>query len=163
MKQSFIKHALLVVGTFCALTGAQAGEIVKALKVELLVFSGRPNPTFVVTDPVQIKEILALAKNLPKKKGVSASDTDQPEPKLGYQGFIVTNNSDVSSDIKSFAVHGSNVHLALVTGAKEAGKSAVVQAAAVDADSALENKLLAQGQKTGAVDDKLLEFIENSK
>ncbi|WP_116994308.1 MULTISPECIES: hypothetical protein [unclassified Duganella] len=163
MKQSFIKHALLVVGSFCVLAGAQAGEIVKSLKVELLVFSGRPNPTFVVTDPVQIKEILALVKNLPRKKGVSAAEEAEPEPKLGYQGFIVTNNSDISSDVKSFVVHGSDVHLALVAGSKVAGKSSIVQTASVDSDASLENKLLAHVKNNGLVDENVLEFIENSK
>lgn len=163
MKQSFIKHALLVAGSFCVLAGAQAGEIVKSLKVELLVFSGRPNPTFVVTDPVQIKEILALAKNLPQKKGAGSSETVQPEPKLGYQGFIVTNNSDISSDIKSFEVHGSDVHLALAGGSKQAGKSSVVHAEGIDSDATLENKLLSHVKNNGLVDEKVLEFIENSK
>ncbi|USX17855.1 hypothetical protein NHH82_18435 [Oxalobacteraceae bacterium OTU3REALA1] len=163
MKQSFIKHALLVAGTFFVLAGAQAGEIVKSLKVELLVFSGRPNPTFVVTDPAQIREILALAKDLPQKKSAALGEESQPEPKLGYQGFVVTNNSDISSDIKSFMVHGSDVRLALVTGSKQAGKSSVVRAEGIDSDAKLENKLLAHVKNNGVVDEKVLEFIENSK
>ena len=163
MKQSIIKHALLVAGSFCVLAGAQAGEIVKSLKVELLVFSGRPNPTFVVTDQAQIKEILALAKNLPQKKSAALGEENQPQPKLGYQGFVVTNNSDISSDIKSFVVHGSDVHLALVTGSKQAGKSTIAHAEGIDSDAKLESKLLAHVKDNGVVDEKVMEFIENSK
>lgn len=162
MKQSFIKFVLVVAGAFCALT-AQAGEIVKALKVELLVFSGRPNPTFVVTDQAQIKEILGLAKNLPRKQDAKAGEENLPAPKLGYQGFIVTNNSDISSEIKSFVVHGQSVNLALVKGSKAAGKTTIEQAVGIDASAVLENKLLSQAQSNGVVDEKLLEFIESSK
>ena len=165
MKHYFLKFALLVAGTFSVVLGAQAEETMKALKVEMLVFSGRPNPTFLITDKQQIKDILGLAKSLPKNKAVKDGESGLPESKLGYQGFVVTNQSAIAPEIKSFVVHGSAVQLALMpTGsAKGAAKAGVEQAALIDSGTSLENKLLSHVKSEGIVDDKLLEFIDSSK
>lgn len=165
MKHYFLKCAFLIAGTFSVAIGAHAEQAMKALKVEMLVFSGRPNPTFLITDKQQIKEILALAKSLPKNKAVKAGESGLPEPKLGYQGFVVTNQSSVAPEIKSFVVSGSAVQLAtLPTGsAKGASTAEVEQAALIDSGTTLENKLLSHVKNEGIVDDKLLEFIDNSR
>ena len=57
-----------------------------ALQVEVMIFSGRPNPVFTVTDPAEIREIMTLAANLPRPPALSASArlTTQP-PILGYR------------------------------------------------------------------------------
>lgn len=171
MKYYFLKFVLLIAGAFSVVTGAQAEqtretkETMKALKVELLVFSGRPNPTFLITDKQQIKDIMGLAKSLPKNKALKDGESGLPEPKLGYQGFVVTNQSAIAPEIKSFVVNGSAVQLALMpTGsAKGASKAGVEQSAAIDSSTSLESKLLSHVKNEGIVDDKLLEFIDQSK
>jgi hypothetical protein len=161
MKQFLIKFALIAASACAALTAAQA-QPVKSLKVELLIFSGRPNPTYVITDQNEINEILGTAKSLPQNDQLKAGDSGLPEPKLGYQGFKVTNLSDDSTEIKSFQVHGSAVQLAVVSGT--AGKKAMAQQSPrVDRGNALESKLLSHGKEKGVIDDKLIELIEANK
>jgi hypothetical protein len=174
MKHYFIKFALLIASTCAFGAGAQAQEKVKAetgkmpmvLKVELLVYSGRPNPTFLITDQKEIREIMGLANSLPHKQDLKQGESAMPHPKLGYQGFIVTNATAISPEIKSFAVNGSAVQLSLApaaTSAMAGGQGALTHAAKVDAGNSLESKLLSQVTSQGIVDEKTLEFIENSK
>lgn len=165
MKHYFVKCAFLIAGTFSAVMGAQAGETMKALKVEMMVYSGRPNPTFLITDKQQIKEILALAKSLPKNKAVKDGESALPEPKLGYQGFVVTNRSAIAPEVRGFVVNGSAVQLELMPAgsAKGASKVGAEQAALVDTAAALESKLMQHVKAERIVDDELLESIDAAK
>jgi hypothetical protein len=157
MKQFIVQFALFAAAS-CSVVSAAQAQSVKSLKVELLIFSGRPNPTFVITDPRDIHDILDTAKNLPQNEAEKAA----PEPRLGYQGFMVTNQSDDSTEVKSVQVHGSAVHLALKAGAGEKAKS-TQHSARLDRGNFLESKLLSHGRDTGVIDDKLLEAIESSR
>ncbi len=163
MNKSILKSGLVSIVLACSAFCAQAGEAVKALKVELLVYSGRPNPTFVVSDPKEIKEILNLANAIPRKKSFTAESNLQIEGKLGYQGFLVTNNSDVNSELKTFFVRGNNVQMELISGSKALGKTSVEQATALDSNTRLESKLLNSAKASGVADDKLLKIIESGK
>ncbi len=161
MKQLLIKLAMIAAAACAAMTTAQAQPI-KSLKVELLIFSGRPNPTFVITDQNEINDILGTAKSLPQNDQLKAGSSALPEPKLGYQGFKVTNLSDDSTEITSFQVHGAQVQLAVVSGTP--GKRAMtLQSPRLDRGNALESKLLSQGKEKGVIDDKLIELIDASK
>lgn len=161
MKQFLIKFALIAAAACSAITAAQAQPI-KSLKVELLIFSGRPNPSFVITDQNEINNILGTAKNLPQNDQLKAGKSALPESKLGYQGFKVTNLSDDSTEVESFRVHGSAVQLAVVSSAADK-KAVVQQSARLDHGNSLESKLLSHGKETGVIDEKLLELIEASK
>jgi hypothetical protein len=178
MKQYFIQFALLMAGAWALGANAQAQETMKAeamkaeamkmptvLKVEVLVYSGRPNPVFVVSDPKEVKEILSLAKSLPANKSLKAGESGMPESKLGYQGMIVTNTTLLNPEIRSFVVNGAAVQLAVATptATKTGAQAPVATAARLDPQTSLESKLLAVGKESGIVDEKLLEFIENSK
>jgi len=138
----------------------------ETLKVELMVFSGRPNPTFTISDENEIQEILNLAKSLPEKK-LKAGESVMPQAKLGYQGFTVTNNTKSSPEIKSFVVNGSAVQLALnaasTTGTLAARGTGVEQSARADAYNALESKLLSHAKETGIANEEMVEAIQNSK
>src|SRR5271157_1228182 len=58
------------------------------MKIELDVFSGRPNPTWILNDE-EAKEFLA------KFKALTASDSDKPlYDGLGYRGFKATGFQD---------------------------------------------------------------------
>jgi hypothetical protein len=160
MKQFLIQFALFAAAT-CSVVSAAQAQSVKSLKVELLIFSGRPNPTFVITDPRDIHDILDTAKNLPQNEQIKDAEKAAPQPRLGYQGFMVTNESDDSTEVKSVQVRGSAVHLAL-RGADAKGKS-TQHSARVDRGNFLESKLLSHGRDTGVIDDKLLDAIESSR
>jgi hypothetical protein len=160
MKKYFIKTALLIAGTLAFVMGSQAEDAMDTLKVELLVFSGRPNPTFVISDQNDIREILGLAINLPRNENIKDGGSALPESKLGYQGFIVTNKTAISPEVRSFVVHGSAVQVALAPASSNAEAE---QVARIDSSASLESKLLSHMKKQRIVDDKLLEFIDNSK
>jgi hypothetical protein len=169
MKQLIMKCALLIASAVGCMTGAQAqvkADTVKmpmVLKVELLMYSGRPNPTFLITDQKEIKDILGLANSLPQNQSLKQGESAMPHPKLGYQGFVVTNGTAFNPEIKSFAVNGSAVQLSLASASLAGGQDAKSQAAKVDQSSELESKLLAAAKNQGIVDEKALEMIENSK
>ena len=135
----------------------------EALKVELMVFSGRPNPTFTITDESEIQEILNLVKNLPHKK-LKEGETGLPPAKLGYQGFIVTNNTKTSPEIKSFVVNGSAVRLdSPSTAGTLAARGAAEFSARADSSASLEGKLLSHAKETGIASEEMLEAIQESK
>lgn len=155
---------LALAGTFATMAQAEAPKK-DTLKVELLVFSGRPNPTFAISDEKEIQEILNLAKSLPQKQ-LKSGESAMPQPKLGYQGFIVTNNTATSPEIKSFIVNGSAVQLALNSASADgtSARGAVVQQSArSDSYNALESKLLSHAKETGIADDEMINAIENGQ
>lgn len=156
---------LALAGTFSMMAQAETPKK-EALKVELLVFSGRPNPTFAISDEKEIQEILSLAQNLPEKK-LKAGDSGLPPAKLGYQGFIVTNNTGTSPEIKSFVVHGPVVQLTLgsvaADGTQATRGAGVQRSARADDANALEGKLLLHAKETGIANEEMVEAIENSK
>lgn len=115
-----------------------------------------------IADQNEINDILGTAKSLPQNDQLKAGGKALPEPKPGYQGFKVTNLSDDSTEIKSFQVHGSEVHPAIASGT--AGKQAMAQQSPrLDRANALESKRLSQGREKGVIDDKLIELIDASK
>jgi hypothetical protein len=154
---------LALAGAFSMMAQAETTKK-ETLKVELLVFSGRPNPTFAISDEKEIQEILSLAKNLPQRQ-LKSGESALPTPKLGYQGFIVTNNTTTSPEIKSFVVNGSSVELALNSaGAKTAARGVVVeQSARADTYNALQSKLLSHAKETGIANDEMVQAIENAQ
>lgn len=79
-------------------------------RVELDIFSGGQNPTWVLT-PEESKELLQLLDSLPEK------DNNKNEGGLGYRGFIVTITSD-NADTKSHSVHIFNGTVSMDSGAK---------------------------------------------
>lgn len=161
MKRYLTAVAFALVGTFTMPAQAQTPELKKeTLKVELMVFSGRPNPTFTITDESEIQEILNLVKNLPQKK-LKEGETGLPPAKLGYQGFTVTNNTKTSPEIKSFVVNGSAVLLDSPSAAGTlAARGAVARA---DSSGSLESKLLSHAKETGIASEEMLEAIQESK
>ena len=165
MKRYLTGIAIVLAGAFTMPAQAQTPSK-ETLKVELMVFSGRPNPTFTISDENEIQEILNLAKSLPEKK-LKAGESAMPQAKLGYQGFTVTNNSKSSPEIKSFMVNGSAVQLALnaasSTGTLAARAKGVEQSARADAYNALESKLLSHAKETGIANEEMVEAIQNSK
>lgn len=157
--------ALAFAGTFTMM--AQAEPIKKeTLEVQLLIYSGEPNPTFRISDEKEIKEILSMAENLPHKQ-LKAGETGLPEPKLGYQGFMVKNNTSTSPEIKSFVVHGQAVRLAIASdstdGTVESHGNKVGHSARADAHNSLQGKLLAHAKDVGIANDQMIEAIENDK
>lgn len=123
------------------------------LTVELLIFSGRPNPTFAVTDARVAREILATAMHLPADDAIEAGADALPESRLGYRGFMVRNHTAAFPDLGSFIAYRSAVELMGPAGTK------ADRARRLDTHAALENRLLAYAKKQRLLDDALLALI----
>ena len=165
MKNLLYFFALLF--TLGAVLRADSASKPDALRVEVRIFSGRPNPVFVITDPDEIRTILAQAAALPARSAVNAEEGAKPRA-LGYTGIAITNLSTASSDVQSVLVHRTTVQVTR----KKAGPtktpataeaSAAAQEVRLDSSAALENRLLGLAYGRGAIDSNLLAKINRQK
>lgn len=65
------------------------------MKIELDVFSGRPNPNWVVTESTAsdlLKALGSLHTGLESARGTGSTPSDLPG--LGYRGFVVRHGND---------------------------------------------------------------------
>lgn len=150
-----------------------------ALQVEVLIYSGRPNPVFTITDPAEIQEITSLVNVMPKN---SSTDVKSPvdQPVLGYQGIVVGNLSATAPDLDSVVVKRANVHVKRKASAQakapqvQSMTAATATAAApaasaessefrVDGGNLLENRLLSMARTRGVINDALLSHINSTK
>jgi hypothetical protein len=159
MKKFALSLAALLVMVSPAMSAEKTPE---ALQVEILIFSGRPNPVFVVSDPAEIREIITLADSLPASG--PASKTNQS--KLGYTGIVVENLSTTRPDVQRFKVGHGEIDVVRKTNAatpKDAMADAAQAKARADGANSLETRLLSLARSKGAIDDRLVEHIKRSK
>jgi hypothetical protein len=138
---------------FMALAKRVCAPADRPLAVELLIYSGRPNPTFVIIDGKTVREILAMANNLPVDKASAGGAAALPPSRLGYQGFRVHTEAATLPHRDAFLVFHATVQLVAVAGSKPAC------AHRIDARVALEGKLVALAKSARIVDDSLLALI----
>jgi len=157
MKTLLIFFAALL--SLISVTNAQTAPRAKGLRVEIMMFSGRPNPVFEITHPDKIREVQLLIGAILQKSG----SKDVPEhPKLGYQGIVVTSANPSESGFHSLRVKGVSTKIqAGPGGASKGSESADVSVN--DSSPALETRLLALAREQGVIDDQMLEFIKKSK
>ena len=107
--------ALVVgLGTFGEAAGAETK--VDALRVSISVFSGRPDPVFLITDPKLIGEVITMATSFPIDKAFSGESVIPNL--LGYRGVVIDNVSTRNPDIEEILVNGVNVELHRSTATK---------------------------------------------
>lgn len=134
MKPIFLRFMSLAAGWFA--------PAIPPLAVELLIYSGRPNPSFAITDASAVKDILATALKLPPDPASTL-----PPSWLGYQGFLVRHQR------ATFIVYHSTVQLIDVAGAPPA------RAHRIDARATLESKLIEHARRQHIIDDSLIALI----
>lgn len=66
------------------------------------IFSGRPNPAWLVEDEDEVREILKVASG----EGAQAMDVSDGEALLGYRGLILECMNDDLADVSSLAASG---------------------------------------------------------
>ena len=132
----------------------EASPAVKGFKVTILIFSGRPNPTFTVTDKNMIEKIESFFKKTPKSS-VLKGETVSPNI-LGYNGILVENLSDTMPDTDSFLVYNANVE---VKNKKSPDKS-MINAILKDNTLGLQKLLIGEGQKQGVIDQTVIDYID---
>jgi hypothetical protein len=158
------KYTLYLAALLAMISPAiSADQKPEALQVEVLIFSGRPNPVFIVSDPAEIREIVSLAESLPGSPEAKAS-----HPILGYNGIVVENLSTTLPDVQQFKVGRGDIDIVRKPGAqsrKAAPTATDASQAKVRRDGAnsLETRLLSLARSKGAIDDRLLEHINRSK
>lgn len=149
MKQLFFKIVLVsAAGTTQAAPDA-------SLQVQLMIYSGRVNPSFRIDDPREVADILKTATALPRNPALSDAERPLPPSRLGYQGFLIINDSAVVPVLKSFIVYGPAVQLIFEPAGAAAHRS--------DAGKALEQRLIGHAQRHQLIDGATLELITGTR
>lgn len=126
---------------------------VKGVKVTILIYSGRPNPTFTITDENLIKKIENVLKTKPQKKNLK--DKTVSPSVLGYNGILVENFSDLMPELESFLVYHSKVELK----SKKPTEKGVTTEILEDTTSELQDMLIKEAQARGIINQKLIDCI----
>jgi hypothetical protein len=156
VKQAVVRIATLFAGLFASAfsTAAQATPDA-ALRVELMVFSGRENPSFRIDDAREVAAILQTASTLPRNPALKETERPLPPSRLGYQGFLIINDSAIVPALKSFIVYGPAVQLAFEPPGAGAHRT--------DAGMELEQRLLAHAQRHKLLDEAMLDMIRQAR
>jgi hypothetical protein len=136
-----------------AAASAQAGG---QLKVTILIYSGRPNPTYTIDKPEDIAAVNALFRG-GMAKGAEAGK--QFRPRLGYNGLLVENVTNVEGLPARFYVCKGNIYLPQTA---STGNAAILssrsvaspQGALIDESRSLESKLFDAGATEGKISPK---------
>ena len=112
------------------------------LLVEISIFSGRPNPKFLITDPLIIREIMEFAGDVLPKHPTLKDDDENAAPSggLGYSGFLIENVSSLAPEVESIWVYRANVLLHKRSTKNPTGK--LTNDFRIDADVKLEQRLI---------------------
>ena len=161
-KYFFLITALLLLSGHSIMGADSTSTNVNTLRIELKLFSGRPNPTFDVTNPDEIKQIMQLTQALPKNTALAAS---AEVSKLGYTGIVIANDSSISPELESVTVNHNNVQVNINSTKAAGGLSVVSSGRQVreDAGWALENYLLQLARTRGVIDDNLVQVIKRTR
>lgn len=128
----------------------------KNMKVTIMIYSGRPDPTFTITDENTIKKIEKLLSTLPKNdKFNDPKETVSPSV-LGYKGILVENYSDLMPDLEYIVVHHANVELK----SKTVTETSKVKEFRSDNSKNFEDTLLQEALNQGCIDSKLVDLIK---
>lgn len=171
MKTRFLSLFALVLSVSFSVA-AEPTAPAESLQIEIMIFSGRPNPVFIVDDPAEIRDILGTVRSLPQTPAALAKDSSASAPVLGYRGITVRNLSRTASDVKSLVVNRSSVKVTRDNLASTKANSTTNAAAAdnlamteirTDSATSLENKLLELARRRGAIDPNLVAAINSQR
>jgi stage V sporulation protein SpoVS len=127
------------------------------LEITFLVFSGRENPTFVISDEGTLKQLEELVNNL-KVDDLFSKETVIPSI-LGYNGIMVKpiGEPGIFIDVKALAIFNGYVEKQTID---TASKSGFVATFLIDNSSTVEDFLLNLALSNGAIDQKIYDFIK---
>lgn len=161
MKTLFFLKATLAMLVFGCILNAETRTVKKpatdTLYVEVLLYSGRPNPVFTITDPVEIKTILSAAKAAPKQ---AVAKTTAKKAALGYKGIAVEFLAAGSDEATAFTVKDDEITLSVSSPTAAKATTPDVRS---DSGRALQRRLLGKGMEKGVLTEQLVSFIENGK
>ncbi len=119
----------------------------KGLKVTVLLFSGRPDPTFLLEDEDilnQLKDLLSKAKTNEKFEQATVIPSI-----LGYKGIVVDNPYSVAGFPSRFAIYKGNIEI-------KDGETKFL----IDEENKIEGLLLDRAIRKGVIDKRILKRME---
>jgi hypothetical protein len=153
-----VAFAMVVIFPWSGMMEAQkTSDAKEGLEVTIHVFSGRPNPVFVISDEEKLKEFEELVNKSKVHEGFDKS-TVIPSI-LGYNGIVVKPVGEVTvlSDLEMLAVYHGTIEKKTKS---VDGKDEVVTTFLVDEGGAVEDFLLTLALAEGAIDQKIYDFIK---
>jgi hypothetical protein len=143
--------AIILIGALIAVANSQTqGDAgMKGLKVTVLLFSGRPDPSYVIDDAAsldQVKKIFETSKETKFEKSTVIPSI------LGYKGISVKNMGNIPGIPESFAVYKGTIEV----GAKE-------KKFFTDEGNALEKLLFDKAIERGVIEEKILKRIREGE
>lgn len=124
--------------------GAQEEEA--GLKVTILLFSGRPNPTYMIKEQDLVNKLRTLLESSIKNEKFEKS-TVIPSI-LGYNGIVIENRMKIPGLPPQLSVYKGNIE------AKNKKKEFMI-----DEGGKLEDFLVNEALKRGLIDERALKFI----
>jgi hypothetical protein len=122
----------------------------KGLKVTILLYSGRPDPTYTVDDRNVIEQLKILVSTA--KPNVKFDRSTVIPSILGYKGIVVDNQAGVSGIPSFIAVYKGNMEI------KDESRRFLS-----DEGRAMENLLLKTAIEKKVIDEKVLELVKSEK
>lgn len=155
----FLMVAVMFFTGIGMMSDAQSKDAKNGLEVRILIYSGRQNPTFMITDDTRLKEIESMLNNTDAADKFSKS-TVIPS-RLGYAGVVVfrKGDPDVLSDVESFAVYAGYIEVKN----KSIDTKSDNKKFYVDEGSVLENYLLDQALAEKAINQELYDLINKDR
>ena len=142
---------IILIGGFVAVANSQTqGEAgMKGLKVTVLLFSGRPDPSYVIDDAAsldQVKKIFETSKETKFEKSTVIPSI------LGYKGITVQNTGNIAGIPQDFSVYKGTIEV----GTKE-------KKFFTDEGNALEKFLFDKAIERGVVEENILKRIREGE
>lgn len=146
-KHFFVAIVLVVVAT----TVTPSAEFNEGLQVTILIFSGRPNPTFILTDKAILTQLKTLFKTIPVNDKFRAT-TIVPSI-LGYNGILVEAQGKISKLPNRFLVYKENIEIEGIQQKK----------ILLDNDHVVEDLLLNYALEQEILDKKMSDLITSKR
>lgn len=133
---------------------AGSGAAESALKVQVDIYSGRPNPTFTITNPAVIQQLVADLSAAPRSQD-DPTAVEKAVNRLGYRGVLVENADGIAGLPEVMRVFDGNVMIV---------DSLAGTFQLYDDSGKMERKLLRKAKNKGLITDLIAEgFIPNPR
>lgn len=146
-----IMTPLLMITTIAP--AADEDNATQRLNVTVLIFSGRPNPTYTLLEDSALA-LAELLENAEVNQGPYGTTTVPSA--LGYNGIIVDNPSQLGGLPKRFFVHEENIELEAPAVLPDGSKEHLL----TDQEKGIETFLLDKALENDAINEEMRNFIE---
>jgi len=121
------------------------------LTIQVLIYSGRPDPLFVIRDPAQIAKLKQLLDQAAPDRAADSAKSILPSI-LGYKGFLILNPGALGGLPHEIAVYQKRVQT-------RDGSSRRV----LTDSGAIESYLAGEAERTKALDTRELEILRSGR